>query len=34
MHNRLADLLLNILANVLAELLLRVLDWLHMPPWI
>ena len=34
MRHRLADLLLDILANVLADLLLRLFDWLHLPPWL
>jgi hypothetical protein len=34
MYRYLTELLLNILANVLAEILLRLLDWLHLTPWL
>jgi hypothetical protein len=34
MQYRLAEFILDILASVLAELVLRVIDWVSIPPWL
>lgn len=34
MRYRLAEFLLDILASVLAELMLRLIDWISIPPWL
>ncbi len=34
MRYRIVEFLLDILANVLAELLVRIIDWLSIPPWL